>query len=84
MRVSNPIRHRSDILCIRVLGTQARYRVRHEAGPIVQVEVIDVPGLASGTQLYLTRSAVAHMRPAPVLAAPRRRSHRVHLATRVA
>jgi len=85
MRLSSVIPPRSEVVRKRVLGTEASYRVLHEAGPIVQVEVLDAPGLAPGTHVYLSSSAVAHMRHAPVLAPALRRSTRTtRLAARIA
>jgi len=49
----------------------------------VQVEVLDAPGLAPGTRLYLTAEAAAAMTRAPVRAA-RRVTRPAGLATRAA
>ena len=71
MRLAELLPSRSRILQQRVLGTVATYRVLHQTRSVVQVEVVDAPGLVAGTRLYMTAAATANMQRAPIAVARR-------------
>ena|SRR5579871_1683038 len=52
---------RGRVLRRRALGESATYRVLAARGAVVDVEVVDAPGLALGTSLRLTATAAAAM-----------------------
>lgn len=83
MRLAELLPSRSRILQQRVLGSIATYRVLHQTRSIVQVEVVDAPGLAPGTRLYMTATATANMQRAPVAVA-RRATRAARLPARTA
>lgn len=60
-----------DLVRCRRLGSVATYRVCDRRGDLVEVEVIEVPGLRAGMRFRFTRDAVAEMqRVAPAMENP--------------
>jgi hypothetical protein len=52
-----------DVLRHRRLGSLATYRVIGDHGDLLELEVIDAPGLSPGQRFRFTRAAVADMEP---------------------
>ena len=70
--------HATRLVFQRLLGSDAIYRIGRRSGPLVEVEVIAAPALASGTRLRLTAASLVPM------ARPRVRRHAEPFAARCA
>jgi hypothetical protein len=53
--------HTTRLVRQRMLGSDAVYRVGRRSGPLVEVEVIAAPALASGTRLRFTTASLGAM-----------------------
>ncbi len=70
--------HATRLVRHRLLGSDAVYRIGRRLGPVVEVEVVAAPALASGTRLRLTAASLRAM------ARPAGRSRQVPLLARAA